>query len=144
MLTTSAEKISTYLQYQCIFPSAVLVPGPDGQRASRKHTRQKQAQDHGLLCSSVMPVRIRLARFGRKHLPFYRIVAADAKAPRDGRHLEILGTYNPLPTSTGDKHISLNFDRIRYWVSVGAQPSDRVAWLLGKVFFCRVSYAIEY
>mmetsp|Transcript_23870 Transcript_23870/g.32821 ORF Transcript_23870/g.32821 Transcript_23870/m.32821 type:complete len:106 (+) Transcript_23870:33-350(+) len=79
-----------------------------------------------------MVVRIRLARFGRKHLPFYRIFVADARAPRDGKHLEVVGTYDPIPQRDGNKHVALNILRIKYWLSVGAQPSDRVAKLLGQ------------
>mmetsp|Transcript_14066 Transcript_14066/g.30552 ORF Transcript_14066/g.30552 Transcript_14066/m.30552 type:complete len:106 (-) Transcript_14066:47-364(-) len=79
-----------------------------------------------------MVVRLRLQRFGRTHSPFYRMVAADSRAPRDGKFLEIVGTYNPIANSAGIKEIRLKTDRLRYWLSVGAQPSDRVAWILGK------------
>mmetsp|Transcript_12289 Transcript_12289/g.14298 ORF Transcript_12289/g.14298 Transcript_12289/m.14298 type:complete len:105 (+) Transcript_12289:122-436(+) len=79
-----------------------------------------------------MPVRLRLQRFGRTHRPFYRMVAADSRAPRDGKFLEIVGTYNPIATKDGIKEIRLKTDRLRYWLSVGAQPSDRVSWILGK------------
>ena len=79
-----------------------------------------------------MVVRIRLARFGRKHRPFYRIVVADARSPRDGRHLERVGTYDPLPGKDGIKEVRLRADRIRYWMACGAQPTSKVAWLLGK------------
>jgi small subunit ribosomal protein S16 len=79
-----------------------------------------------------MPVRLRLQRFGRTHSPFYRIVAANNKAPRDGKFLEIVGTYNPIANRSGMKEIRLKEDRLKYWVAVGAQPSDRVAWILGK------------
>ena len=78
-----------------------------------------------------MVLRLRLQRFGRTHTPFYRMVAAHSKSPRDGRFLEIVGTYNPIAVN-GLKEIRLKTDRIKYWLSVGAQPSDRVAWLLGK------------
>lgn len=76
-----------------------------------------------------MVVRIRLARWGQIHRPFYRIVAADARAKRDGRFIEVLGTYNPLPHSRREashkiKRVCLNVDRIKYWISVGAQPTD--------------------
>lgn len=81
---------------------------------------------------SVPSSSLRLQRFGRTHAPFYRMVAADSRAPRDGRFLEIVGTYNPIATSAGIKEIRLKTDRLRYWLSVGAQPSDRVAWILGK------------
>ncbi|EEC50278.1 predicted protein [Phaeodactylum tricornutum CCAP 1055/1] len=79
-----------------------------------------------------MVVRLRLQRFGRTHSPFYRMVAANHKAPRDGRHLEVVGTYNPIANKHGVKEIRLKTDRLKYWLSVGAQPSDRVAWILGK------------
>lgn len=79
-----------------------------------------------------MVVRLRLQRFGRTHSPFYRMVAANSKAPRDGKFLEIVGTYNPIANKAGAKEIRLKTDRLKYWLSVGAQPSDRVAWILGK------------
>lgn len=79
-----------------------------------------------------MGVRIRLARFGRTHMPFYRIAVADSRSPRDGKHLEVVGTFDPLPQRDGNKHLSLNLERIKYWISVGAQPSERVAKLLGQ------------
>ena len=79
-----------------------------------------------------MAVRIRLARGGAKKRPYYRIVAADARSPRDGRFLERLGSYNPLlppRTRTGSM---LNEERVRYWLGQGAQVSDRVARFLDK------------
>ena len=79
-----------------------------------------------------MVLRLRLQRFGRTHEPFYRMVAAHDRAPRDGKFLEVLGTYNPIVNQQGSKEIRLKTDRIKYWISVGAQPSDRVAWILGK------------
>lgn len=63
-----------------------------------------------------MVVRLRLQRFGRRAQAFYRIVAADARSPRDGRHLEILGTWNPHPDRFGAKHLRLDMTRIKYWV----------------------------
>lgn len=60
------------------------------------------------------------------------MVAAHGKAPRDGRFLEVLGTYNPVANAAGAKEIRLKTDRLKYWLSVGAQPSDRVGWVLGK------------
>ncbi|XP_074275331.1 small ribosomal subunit protein bS16m/bS16c [Silene latifolia] len=77
-----------------------------------------------------MVVRIRLSRFGCKNKPSYRIIAADVRSPRDGKHLEILGHYNPLPGMDNQKRMGINFDRIKYWLSVGAQPSDPVERLL--------------
>ena len=79
-----------------------------------------------------MAVRIRLARGGAKKRPFYRIVAADARSPRDGKFLEKLGSYNPLLKSEDANRIILNEERIRYWLSQGAQVSDRVARFLDK------------
>jgi small subunit ribosomal protein S16 len=79
-----------------------------------------------------MAVRIRLARGGAKKRPFYRIVAADARSPRDGKFLEKLGSYNPLLKSEDANRVVLNEERIRYWLSQGAQISDRVARFLDK------------
>ncbi|KAK9909564.1 hypothetical protein WJX75_004190 [Coccomyxa subellipsoidea] len=79
-----------------------------------------------------MPVRLRLARFGRKNLPFYRIFAADSRSPRDGKHIEILGHFDPIPGKDGNKHVGLNIERVQYWLSVGAQPTKTVARILGQ------------
>ena len=79
-----------------------------------------------------MAVRIRLARGGAKKRPYYRIVAADARSPRDGRFLERLGSYNPLLKSEDANRIIINEERVRYWLSQGAQVSDRVARFLDK------------
>lgn len=80
-----------------------------------------------------MPVRIRLARTGVRNHPLYNIVAADSRSPRDGRHLEELGSYNPRPNPlTKLKDVKLRIERVKYWLSVGAQPSSRVAYLLSK------------
>eukprot|EP01084_Bolivina_argentea_P305672 528082_1 len=79
-----------------------------------------------------MVVRLRLQRFGRKNLPFYRVVAADARSKRDGKYIELLGTYNPIPNSDGVKEVQFNSERVRYWLGVGAQPSKRTAWILGQ------------
>lgn len=76
-----------------------------------------------------MSVRIRLSRKGTKKKPFYRIVAADIEAPRDGRFLETLGTYNPM---TEPAAIVLKQDRIQYWLDQGAKPSTTVASILKK------------
>lgn len=76
-----------------------------------------------------MAVRIRLARRGRKKRPFYQIVVADSEAPRDGRFIERIGTYNPLP-ETAEFH--LNAERFKYWTDNGAKPSDTVRSLMKK------------
>ena len=77
-----------------------------------------------------MAISIRLSRGGAKKRPYYRIVAADSRYPRDGRYLEQIGTYNPLLAKDDEKRVQLNEDRARYWLGVGAQPSDRVARFL--------------
>ncbi|CAG8526012.1 8329_t:CDS:2 [Funneliformis mosseae] len=82
-----------------------------------------------------MVVRIRLARHGVRNRPFYHIVVANARAPRDGKHIEKVGLYDPIPNKQGIKNIELNADKIKYWLSVGAQPSDTVASLLSKSGF---------
>ncbi len=74
-----------------------------------------------------MAVKIRLARFGAKKKPFYRIVAADSRDPRDGRFLEILGTYDPRNKSDG---LNLKLDSIKGWISKGAEVSDTVKKLI--------------
>jgi small subunit ribosomal protein S16 len=79
-----------------------------------------------------MGVRIRLARHGAKKKPFYRIVVADSENPRDGRFLEKVGTYDPLKDPV---EVSLNPDRIKYWMEKGAIPSDTVKSLLKKEGF---------
>lgn len=76
-----------------------------------------------------MAVRIRLKRMGAKKRPFYRIIVADARAPRDGRFIETLGTYNPL---TEPSEVRLHEDRVRHWLTCGAQPSDPVRDILKR------------
>ena len=73
-----------------------------------------------------MALAIRLARGGAKKRPYYRIVVADSRAPRDGRFIEKVGTYNPLLAKDSPERVKLDNDRISHWLSVGAQPSDRV------------------
>ena len=76
-----------------------------------------------------MAVRIRLARHGAKKKPFYRIVVADGESPRDGRFLEAVGTYDPLRDPVA---VSLKTERLKYWMSQGARPTDTVKSLLKK------------
>jgi len=73
-----------------------------------------------------MSLKLRLARAGTKKRPFYHIVVADARSPRDGRFIEKLGTYNPLLGKDSETRIVLNTERAQHWLSVGAQPTDRV------------------
>lgn len=75
-------------------------------------------------------VKIRLRRMGKTKQPSYRVVVADSRAPRDGRFIEVIGHYNPVRQP---KILEIKQDRARYWLSVGAQPSDTVTYLLKKV-----------
>lgn len=77
-----------------------------------------------------MAMKIRLARGGSKKRPHYAIVASDARMPRDGRFLEKLGTYNPLLAKDSEDRVKLNLERVQYWLSQGAQPTERVARFL--------------
>ena len=77
-----------------------------------------------------MAMKIRLARGGSKKRPFYRIVAADSRMPRDGRYVEKLGTYNPLLAKDSEDRVKMNLERIQYWLGEGAQATDRVSRML--------------
>lgn len=77
-----------------------------------------------------MAISLRLSRGGAKKRPYYRIVASDNRSPRDGKYLEQIGTYNPLLAKDDPARVKLDEDRARYWIGVGAQPSDRVARFL--------------
>src|SRR5260370_10954104 len=80
---------------------------------------------------SVRVVRLRMKSFGRRHRPFFRICAMDARSPRDGRSIEELGHYDPMVRNKEARTV-LDVNRIRYWLSVGAQPSEKVHALLNK------------
>ena len=73
-----------------------------------------------------MALSLRLSRGGAKKRPYYRIVVADARSPRDGRFIEKIGTYNPLLAKDSPERVKLDADRAKHWLSVGAQPTDRV------------------
>ena len=73
-----------------------------------------------------MPVVIRMARAGTKKRPFYHVVAADSRAPRDGRFIERLGYFNPLLPKDKPERLKLDLDKVKAWIGKGAQPSDRV------------------
>lgn len=74
-----------------------------------------------------MAVKIRLARGGAKKVPYYRVVIADARAPRDGDFIEKVGTYNPLLKKEDDSRVTFKKERVEYWLGQGAQPTERVA-----------------
>ncbi len=77
-------------------------------------------------------IRIRMARAGTKNTPFFHLVVADSRSPRDGSFLERVGTYNPKLPRDDANRVTLNAERIKHWISKGAQVSDRVAIFLGK------------
>jgi len=79
-----------------------------------------------------MALKIRLARGGAKKRPFYRIVVAEASAPRDGRYVERVGTYNPMVPKDHDQRLVLKNERITYWLGQGAQPTERVQKMLAS------------
>ena len=83
-----------------------------------------------------MPVKIRLARHGAKKRPYYRIVVADSECPRDGRFIETVGTYNPLPDPM---EVTIKQERVRHWIDQGAIPTDTVRSLLRKEGFFAVA-----
>lgn len=80
-----------------------------------------------------MSVKIRLTRGGAKNRPYYSIVVADGRSPRDGRFIEKIGTYDPLLKQEDPKRFTLNVERAQYWISKGAQPSERVQYFLFKL-----------
>jgi small subunit ribosomal protein S16 len=77
-----------------------------------------------------MSLKIRLARAGAKKRPFYRIVIADSRSPRDGRFIERVGSYNPMVAKDHPERVVLDVERIKHWLGVGAQPSERIARFL--------------
>jgi len=78
-----------------------------------------------------MALKLRLARHGAKKKPYYRIVVADSRAPRDGRFIEIVGSYNPMLPKDSEDRVKLKTDEIKAWLGKGARPTDRVARFLG-------------
>lgn len=78
-----------------------------------------------------MSLKIRLTRGGAKKRPFYRIVIAESSSPRDGRFIEKVGTYNPMVPREHEQRLTIDEERVKHWLSVGATPTDRVARFLG-------------
>ena len=89
---------------------------------------------------SNMATRIRLQRFGRKSYAFYQIVIADSRAPRDGKFIERIGSYNP---NTNPATIDLNFDRALYWLQTGAQPTDTARMILSREGVCMKKHLLD-
>lgn len=79
-----------------------------------------------------MAIKMRLSRGGRKKSPYYRIVVADVRAPRDGRYIERVGSYNPTLPKENDQRVILDTDKVKEWLAKGAQPTERVAIMLGQ------------
>ncbi len=77
-----------------------------------------------------MAIKLRLARGGSKKRPFYRIVVADSRMPRDGRYIEKIGTYNPLLPKDSEERVKMDMERVTYWLGEGAQPTDRISRML--------------
>jgi small subunit ribosomal protein S16 len=80
-----------------------------------------------------MAVKIRLARRGAKKRPYYKVIVTDSRSPRDGRFIEVIGSYNPLLAPTDESRIQIDGEKAKKWMSQGAQPTDVVAKLLKKV-----------
>lgn len=83
-----------------------------------------------------MSVRIRLSRGGSKKRPYYHIVAADSRAPRDGRYIEKLGSYNPLLSQDSENRLVLDQEKVKAWLSKGAQPTERLQKLFSNLGLC--------
>lgn len=89
-----------------------------------------------------MALKIRLSRGGSKARPYYRIVIADARAPRDGRFIERVGSYNPMLPKDHPERLIFNEERLTYWYGVGARPTDRVARFMDQLNLCNVKHSI--
>ena len=90
-----------------------------------------------------MAVRIRLSRGGSKKRPFYRIVAADSRAPRDGRFIEKLGSYNPLLPQDNEARLVVDKEKVSAWLSKGAQPTERLQKIFANLGLCAAPKAHE-
>lgn len=80
-----------------------------------------------------MAVKIRLARRGAKKRPYYKVVVSDARSPRDGKFIEIIGSYNPLLQDVNESRVLINAEKAKHWLSTGAQPTEVVARLFKKL-----------
>ncbi len=91
-----------------------------------------------------MAVRIRLSRSGSKKRPYYRIVAADQRAPRDGRFIEKLGSYNPLLPHEHEAHLVVDKEKVAAWLAKGAQPTDRLKKMFANLGLCEAPKMVEH
>ena len=107
--------------------SASRVPSRD-----QRPVEGSSLPDHSHSAGPVMALKIRLARGGSKKRPYYHVVLADARSPRDGRFLENLGSWNPMLAKDDEKRVQLNAERIKHWIENGAQPTDRVLRFLDE------------
>lgn len=92
--------------------------------------RNVEANVEATIIEAIMAVRIRLKRVGAKNSPFYRVVVADGRSPRDGKFIEEIGTYHPVKKG---QNFTIDMERVRHWLSKGAQPSDTVASFIRKL-----------
>jgi len=105
-----------------------LAPGPATRHLFRSFDAPGKAGPHGV--DSIFMVKIRLKRTGAKNSPVYRVVVTDSRSPRDGKFIEELGTYHP--SQKAEINFTLDLDRAKYWMSVGAQASETVASMIKK------------
>ncbi len=91
-----------------------------------------------------MSVRIRLSRGGSKKRPYYHIVAADSRAPRDGRYIEKLGAYNPLLPQDNENRVVVDKEKVAAWLSKGAQPTDRLQKIFANLGLCAAPVMVEH
>lgn len=131
-LKLSSRELLFYFSFPASPPHPSL-PLPLSLSLSGCTCPHRTRQDQNTGEHTKMPVRIRLARHGCRHSPLYHINVANSWAKRDGKFIERLGEYSPFPDDADIKRVALNFDRVKYWLSVGAQPTSTVARLLGKV-----------
>eukprot|EP00668_Euglena_longa_P014232 GGOE01018209.1.p1 GENE.GGOE01018209.1~~GGOE01018209.1.p1 ORF type:complete len:238 (-),score=23.08 GGOE01018209.1:374-1087(-) len=107
-------------------------PGADVEWIEDDMEDAVDTNDKSLNFAVFMATKIRLTRKGRRKVPFYRMVVADSRMPRDGRFIEIIGTYNPLKKKDDPERVNLNAERVSYWLGVGAQPSETVSHIFER------------
>src|SRR3546814_753478 len=98
--------------------------------AARNNPRSAERRGGQTCALPILATAIRLSRGGSKKRPYYKIVVADSRSPRDGRFIERIGSYNPLLTKDDEKRVVLDVERAKHWITIGAQPTDRVARFL--------------